>query len=275
MIKSFNFKQLNIEIEIKNLDFVKNNPRIFNYAHRTNFFQLIYIQTGSALFKIDFQDVQLSKGDVIILLPNQVCEFDTFSEYSGKNILFTAKFYSISDKDSEFLHSAEIFSLINIQRQVNIKTEFVDNIVNIIENELNKPYDSFQSTICQSLLKSLLYGCERLINKNKTNYPASIVKNFISLVEEYYKENKNVDFYVNELCIGEKKLTNEVKKVCGASPKQYINNRLLLEARRLLRYSELSIKEIAWELGFDDLANFSNWFKKYCASSPLQFRKNE
>ncbi len=272
-MRQFSFKSKELEIELKNLDFIKKYPKIFAYAHKTDFYQLIYIQSGKAVFGIDFENIELTAGEIIILLPKQVCEFDTKSQYTGINILFTSSFYLISHEDSLFLHSAEILSMINNDRKIKIDKSIADSIISLLDKELKTP-QKFQTIVCQSLLRSLLYQCERIINK-KISISSSITKEFITLVELNFTKHKNISFYSSTLCINEKKLSNEITKNCGITPKQYIINRTLLEAKRLLRYSDLSIKEIAWSIGFDDLANFSNWFKKLTNLSPLQFKENK
>ena len=271
-LKKYTFKDMQVGIEVKDLSFVKNYPKIFAKAHQTDFYQVIFIQSGKAFFKVDFQDIVVDSGEMVMMIPNQACEYDTSGGYSGKIILFTPDFYGVSDNDTAFMHSAEILNPVNANRTVKVDTGFANNIFQLLENELNKPFDAFQHSIAHSLLKALLCECERQTNNNKTNFSTSLARDFFNEVERNFTITKTVDFYAQKLCVNEKKLTVEVKKACGFTPKTYIDNRLLLEAKRLLKYSDLTIKEVAFETGFDDAANFSNWFKKRTGMTPLQFK---
>ncbi len=88
------------------------------------------------------------------------------------------------------------------------------------------------------------------------------------------EKNKNTTYYVNLLGINEKILSKEVKALTGKTPKVYIDSRTILEAKRLLSYSSLSIKEIGYNLGFDEPTNFNKFFRKHTAQTPAQFRNS-
>ena len=271
-LKKYTFKDMQVGIEVKDLSFVKNYPKIFAKAHQTDFYQVIFIQSGKAFFKVDFQDVVVDSSEMVMMIPNQACEYDTSGGYSGKIILFTPDFCGVSDNDTAFLHSAEILNPVNANRTVNVDTCFANNIFLLLENELNNPFDAFQPSIARCLLKALLCECERQISSSRLNLSTSLARKFFNLVEEHLTAHKKAEFYIDHLHVSEKKLAAEIRKSCGLTPKGYINSRLLLEAKRLLKYSNLTIKEVAWELGFEDAANFSNWFKKRTRTTPLLFR---
>ncbi|MBR1625866.1 MAG: helix-turn-helix domain-containing protein [Bacteroidales bacterium] len=271
-MKTYDFRPSESEIEIKTLGKSKHDTRIVPVAHRTSFFELIFIESGQGKFKIDFKDVIRQQGDIFAILPNQVKEFDFSDSYHGKMILFTYNFFAISENDSSFLYSSEFLSLNNPSRIVKIDENLTNQIFYLLENELQKKDDNYQSTICQSLLRTLLLICERKLNESTRPFATNITKQFFNLVEKNFTSNRNIDFYVGQLGVSENRLANEVKSACNLTLKKYIDNRLLLEAKRLLKYSTLSAKEIAFELGFDDTSNFSNWFKKQTGKTPMQFR---
>ncbi|MBQ9311441.1 MAG: helix-turn-helix domain-containing protein [Bacteroidales bacterium] len=271
-MKTYDFKPSTLEIEIKTLDKDKRSTKIFPQAHRTTFFELIFIEFGQANFKIDFQNITLKAGEIFVILPNQVCEFDFSESYSGKMILFTYNFFAISENDASFLYSSEFLSLANPHRTIKTDVKTIKQIFSLLENKLGLNKDIYQPTVCQSLLRTLLLQCERNLNETSKPFATSIAKEFFYLVEQNFSSNRNIDFYIQQMGVSENRLAKEVKQACNLTLKTYINNRLLLEAKRLLQYSELSAKEIAFNLGFDDTANFSNWLKKLSQKTPLQFR---
>ncbi|MBR1942530.1 helix-turn-helix transcriptional regulator [bacterium] len=274
-MKTYDFKPSALEIEIKTLGKDKRSTKIFPVAHRTTFFELLFVETGQGNFKIDFQDVTLDAGDIFVILPNQVCEFDFSDTYCGKMILFTYNLFAISENDASFLYSAEFLSLANPSRTVKTEVNSTKQIFSLLENELQSAKDNYQSTVCQSLLRVLLLQCEREFCQITRPFATNIAKQFFNLVEKNFTANRNIDFYVGQLGVSENRLAKEVKTACNLTLKTYINNRLLLEAKRLLRFDTLSAKEIAFNLGFDDTSNFSNWFKKQTHKTPLQFKNSK
>ena len=97
---------------------------------------------------------------------------------------------------------------------------------------------------------------------------------FRDLLESNYSKLKSVNDYSAIICISEKRLGQATAKILGKTPKEIINDRILLEAKRLLVYTNLSIKEIGQELGFDDPAYFIRYFRKSTETTPVEFRES-
>ena len=96
---------------------------------------------------------------------------------------------------------------------------------------------------------------------------------FRDILESNYTKFKSVNDYAKLVCISEKRLGIATSKVLGRSPKEIINDRILLEAKRLLVHTNLSIKETGQELGFEDPAYFVRYFKKNTEATPVEFRE--
>jgi len=96
---------------------------------------------------------------------------------------------------------------------------------------------------------------------------------FRDFLESNYTQLKSVSDYAQIICISEKRLGQATSKVLGKSPKEIINDRILLEAKRLLVHTNLSVKEIGQELGFEDPAYFVRYFKKNTETTPVEFRE--
>ena len=99
-----------------------------------------------------------------------------------------------------------------------------------------------------------------------------IAVKFKRMLPQFVRQQRRPSFYANELCISEVYLNEVVKKSTGMTPSEWINIAILLEAKRLLRTTVLTVKEIAHDLGFEDHAYFSRLFKKNTAMTPLEFR---
>lgn len=271
-IRTFDFKPLSIEIEVKDLKFIKELPKLLGNPHKASFYQIVWVTEGEAKFRIDFRDIHIKANEILVIASGQVCEFDTKSDYSGKLILFTSTFFTITEQDSNILHTSEILNPINLNRTIAICPLMITNLIALLEEELQFPRDNFQVMIAQNYLRVILLQAER---QHTSSYPpliSSVGRKFYNAVELYFKENRNTDFYVKKLGINEKALSKEIKMLTGKTPKIYIDSRVILEAKRLLSYSSLSVKEIGGKLGFDEPTNFNKYFRKRTNLTPNEFR---
>ena len=98
-----------------------------------------------------------------------------------------------------------------------------------------------------------------------------IIREYNFLVEQYYKEKHTVADYAELLNKSPKTLSNLFKKIGSKSPSQYIKDRKMLEARRLLTYTNMTVSEVGYELGFLDVQSFSRFFKKFQGVSPAEY----
>ncbi len=92
-IRTFDFKTLPIEIEVKDLKFVRELPKLLGRPHKANFYQIVWITNGSATLRIDFREIYMKANEILIIAAGQICTFDTTSGYSGKIVLFTGSFF--------------------------------------------------------------------------------------------------------------------------------------------------------------------------------------
>ena len=96
---------------------------------------------------------------------------------------------------------------------------------------------------------------------------------FKDLLETGYKNQKQVNYYAKEIIITEKRLNQATTKVLGKTPKEIIDYRIMLEAKRILAHTTESVKEIGYDLGFDEPTNFIKYFKKHSKFTPTEFRE--
>lgn len=272
-IKIFDFKALPIEVEVKDLRFVKEYPRLFEQPHKATFYQIISLTKGMATFRIDFRDVTIKENEILVISSNQLCEFDVKSDYSGKMILFTSSFFSITEHDTNFLYSAEILNPVNLNKTVSVCPQLTESLIKLLDEELKKPEDKFQIEIAQSYLRIILLETERQRTESYLSLTNTIGRKFFNAVEQSFREEKNAEFYIAKLAVNEKALAKQIRELTGKTPKKYIDTRIILEAKRLLVYSSMSIKEIGCELGFDEPTNFGKYFRKHTNVTPKQFRE--
>ncbi|WP_295935490.1 helix-turn-helix domain-containing protein [uncultured Alistipes sp.] len=271
-IKTFAFKPSPIEIEVKDLKFVRELPKLLGNPHKTAFFQVVWLVRGDAVFRIDFREIPVEAGDVLIISAGQVVQFDTVSDYAGKMILFTPSFFTITELDSDFLYTSDVLNPVSLNTTIRVSDGTMNSLMTLLDEELGRSGDDYQTGIAQSLLRVILLEAER---KHRASHPAvvnSLARRFYNAVEQHFRRNRHAGYYVKLLGANEKNLSRQIKALAGKTPKVYIDSRIVLEAKRLLAYSNLTAKEIGFELGFDEPTNFAKYFRKHTRMTPAEFR---
>lgn len=276
-MKSYTFNELlPFGFEIKNL--TQMNQRacsITSKPHRTNFYQIIRITSGKTIQKVDFSPIELREGQILFIGKDQVLSFDVESTYTGEIILFTDDFYIRNEYERRLIKQTELFN--PFTKNIPIEThEYLDSIWELMKKVYSPEQDPYIPDLLHHLLSSFLIYSKKITSHSLNIHSSScysVTLEFSIAVEKNYKILRKVNDYVCSLGISPKALSKALKNTVGKSPKEYIDERILLEAKRLLVYSELNIKEISFELGFDEPTNFSKFFRKWVGISPIDFKK--
>lgn len=280
-IVKYEFKHgLPIEFEIVDIsDLYSSKREMIIRPHRTGFYHILWIQTGGTTHVIDFQPVDASANTILFLNKDIVQMFDT-QPFQGKAILFTDAFFSKSDTDIKFLKENILFNdLFSISKlEVNSVQAPFDALLSLMEEEALKAEDGYQSGIIKNYLHSFLLLAERERRRHdflevKKGADRDYIILFRDLLDKNYKEQKQVRFYASELSVTEKRLNQATSKILGKTVKQVIDERVMLEAKRLLAHTSDSIKEIGFSLGYDEPTNFIKYFKKHNFTTPVEFRE--
>lgn len=155
------------------------------------------------------------------------------------------------------------------------ETRKFEALLDVFEDEFSTR-DAIQSEMLRMLLKRLIIKVTRLGRQQLTRLPEDrlqLVRAFNLLVETHYRHQHGVQFYADLLHKSPKTLANVFALYNQQSPMQVIHERVALEAKRLLRYTDHSAKEIAYELGFEEVPHFSRFFKKQTGLAPTEFKE--
>lgn len=281
-IKNLKFKKnSNTQIELVSLHtLITTKKDLLVKPHRTNFYHVFLFENCQPIHLVDFEPIQVTPYSLLFIDKEQVHQFDQLLCYHGVILIFTEDFFCTNETDFRFLRSSILFNDFANQPIIRLnKTEF-EKFINICKNiteELKLPADKSQPFLLKNLLHNFLLLAEREKSKHgfkefKKGADLDYTLLFRSLLETNYIKWKSVNEYAQIICISEKRLGQATAKVLGKSPKEIINDRILLEAKRLLVHTNLSIKEIGQELGFEDPAYFVRYFKKNTDTTPLEFR---
>lgn len=281
-IKKYDFKEgLKHEFEIVDLGKVfEHKKNMMAVPHRAQFYHIIWVKSGKGTHFVDFKPIEINDNMLIFIPQNSVNRFDPEGCYEGKTIIFTDDFFCKNELDIQYLRSTMLFSDLYDIAQINVACDEQDlsKTLDAMESEFFKEKDNLQSEIIHNLLHVFLLQAEREIRKQGFNELKSGVNldyllQFKDLLEENYKKIKTVNQYATRINISEKQLHKATTTLLDKTPKQIINERILLEAKRLLAHSNNSVKEIAYKLGFEEPTNFIKYFKKHTKSTPSEFKE--
>ncbi|MDD2798484.1 MAG: helix-turn-helix domain-containing protein [Bacteroidales bacterium] len=249
--------------------------------HRTNFYHVFLFEDCQPTHFIDFEPIRIKPYSLLFIDKDRVHQFDELLNYEGSVLIFTDDFFSTNDSDTKFLRSSILFNDLSDNKSITLSKSDFERFVSICEtvtDELNQPNDHVKHSILKNLLHNFLLLAER--EKRKQGF-VSLEKGvdldytllFRDLLESNFTQLKAVSDYASRIFISEKRLGQATSIVLGKTPKEMINERVLLEAKRLLVHSNLSIKEIGLSLGFEDSAYFVRFFRKNAETTPVEFRE--
>jgi AraC-like DNA-binding protein len=281
-IKKYDFKTgLPQEFEIVDIgELYLNFKDTLTTTHRTGFYHIIWFQKGTPTHLVDFNPIKIKSNTLLFLNKDTVHRFDHKTKFEGKAILFTDSFFCKTEADTKILRNNILFNdLFSVSKiQINKHTKLFAELLQQMTNELQNVKDNSQADILKNLLHNFLLHSER--EKRKQNFieikkdaDLDYVMLFKDLLEKYYKTQKQVNFYAKEMIISEKRLNQATSKLLGKTSKEIIDDRILLEAKRILAHTTESVKEICYYLGFEEPTNFIKYFKKHSNFTPTEFRE--
>lgn len=282
-IKKFKFKQnADLQIEVIPLPtLTRMSKDHLIIPHRTNFYHIFLFENCQPTHLIDFEPIKIEPYTLLFIDKDRVHQFDQLLKYEGRVLIFTDDFFCTTETDTKFLRSSILFNDLVEKPTITLKKPDFEKYLNIcdgITEELTVPADKSTHVLLKNMLYNFLLFAER--EKRRQGYIG--LKNgpdldytllFRDLLESNFTKLKSVNEYSQLICISEKRLGQATAKVLGKPPKEIINDRILLEAKRFLAHSNLSVKEIGQNLGFDDPAYFVRYFRKNTATTPVEFRE--
>lgn len=236
------------------------------FPHKHDFFQIMIVTKGSGLHQIDFINHKVSPGMVYMMKPGQMHSWQLKNGIRGFIVEFN--YQSLN----AFRDSTRLIKDISISPDVFeiTKAKELTEILFLIEIMSREENDLCLQAYVTSFLIKLLRMQKTNIKQEKT---ITTIEKFRELVEKNFRSSHSVDFYAQELNTSAKALAMQLSRSIGKPPRDIIQERILLEAKRYLAFSELAISEIGYELGFEDANYFTRFFKLHEKKTPAQFRK--
>ncbi|WP_430813596.1 AraC family transcriptional regulator [Carboxylicivirga sp. RSCT41] len=282
-IKKYPFKDgLPLEFEILDLSQTFNDKRsMMVVPHRPQFYHILWIEKGIGTHYIDFNPVRIEDDSVVFVAANSVNRFDQDGIYQGKSIIFTDGFFCKNQQDAQYLRSSLLYSdLYGVARlKLNPAYSELKVLLNAMESEFMREQDDMQYGILHNLLHIFLLQSEREIRQQgfeelKPSIQLDYLVQFKDLLEENFRKERSVNKYASGMGISDKQLHKATTNLLDKTPKQIIDERVILESKRLLVHSSMAVKEIAYELGYEEPSNFIKFFRKHARVTPAEFRES-
>jgi AraC-like DNA-binding protein len=248
--------------------------------HRHTFYEILFITDGEGTHIVDFETYALRPPMVFFVSPGQVHFWRLSKFLEGHALLFSEDFLvfpgaALNQADEiGFFHTvgkAPELVLKNDQRiKINLLLEYIQQ--ERITAALN------QASVLRAWLHVLIVELQRLFaatrHHQKETYESRVVRKFKRLIAERFTEDRSITNYARDLCLSTSHLSNILKSMTGCSPGRLIRNEIVLEAKRLLVHSDLTVAEIGYRLNFEDPSYFARFFRREAGLSPTTFRQD-
>ena len=250
------------------------------YPHRHDFFEVLFLKKGSGYHVIDGNKYEIRPPCVFFMSPGQAHKLELSSDIEGYIFIFTSDFYLLDRSNQNSLIEFPFFYTIHqdnppllLQNQGDVR--FLETLFGQgIAETAQSGESSFE--MLRSILDLILTTCaaryqmnDSLLQKGKGQI---IVKKFFHLIEEHNRKKLLLSDYALMIGVSPNHLTQTVKLFTGKTSLQIIKAKQLLEIKRLLAHTNLSVSEIANQFNFEDQSYFTKFFKRETRRTPLQYR---
>lgn len=257
--------------------------QVFRFPCRIDAFIIGVGTEGETSVSFNLHEFRLKKDSMFIFTPKNILQVNS-QQY------FKADVIAISP---DFMRRINI----DIKNMMPLFLKFVENptlaltpeesrsmrgMIAQIERETRGPETHFSFDIVSGLIAATIYKVGDIMyhylaehpegQNNSHNRAEEYFKQFTHLLGEHFREERSVGFYARQLCITPKYLTTLIKRISGKSVSEWIDNYVILEAKTLLKYSTMSIQEIAYYLNFPNQSFFGSYFKRNTGMSPSQYK---
>ncbi|WP_298740149.1 AraC family transcriptional regulator [uncultured Chitinophaga sp.] len=269
--RQFAFKQFGY------FDFNKDLPERLAGRDYSSFIKIVLVKAKGKL-TIDFKQYNLKEDALFFINPGQHYWFD--EACCGTMIYYNRDFYCVEIHDKEVACDGILFHNVYEIPVIFLKgpmaADFQHTLQEIkaeIEQEDTAVEEMLRILLKRIIIKSTrIWKQEHDITDGKTRDEAEFSRKFSQLVEWHYARLHTVADYAELLHISPKALNKRITRYSDTTPNDIIKNRIILEAKRLLVHTQLSVKEISYKLGYDDVSYFIRFFTKQAGASPNNFR---
>lgn len=252
----------------------------FDEKHRHDYYEIIWLRKGKGTHMIDGIDYAYNGSVLFLLSPGQMHHIKPQEKADGYVVKFLPSLFKHSADADTYLTGNNVFDNIQAQPLLKVTSSLyavLDDVFGKLTTEFNTD-EQDKERIMLSYLQILITHIERLKRTNRQDATNPIgadynlFQQYKSAVEKYFRQEHGVQQYADRLFTQTRTLNTIAKKYAGKNAAAVIADRIVLEAQRDLYHNIKTIKEIGYDLGFDDPAYFTRFFKKQTGYSPLEYK---
>ena len=257
--------------------------QVFRFPCRIDAFIIGVGTEGETSVSFNLHEFRLKKDSMFIFTPKNILQVNSQQYFKADVIAISPDFMrriniDINNMMPLFLKFVENPTLALTPEE----SRSMRGMIAQIERETRGPETHFSFDIVSGLIAATIYKVGDIMyhylaehpegQNNSHNRAEEYFKQFTHLLGEHFREERSVGFYARQLCITPKYLTTLIKRISGQSVSEWIDNYVILEAKTLLKYSTMSIQEIAYYLNFPNQSFFGSYFKRNTGMSPSQYK---
>lgn len=257
--------------------------QVFRFPCRIDAFIIGVGTEGETSVSFNLHEFRLKKDSMFIFTPKNILQVNSQQYFKADVIAISPDFMrriniAIKNMMPLFLKFVENPALTLTPEE----SRSMRGMIAQIERETRGPETHFSFDIVSGLIAATIYKVGDIMyhylaehpegQNNSHNRAEEYFKQFTHLLGEHFREERSVGFYARQLCITPKYLTTLIKRISGQSVSEWIDNYVILEAKTLLKYSTMSIQEIAYYLNFPNQSFFGSYFKRNTGMSPSQYK---
>lgn len=256
---------------------------IFRFPSRLNALIIGVGTEGKTSLTSNLQEFRLKKDSLFIFSPKHILQVQSNNRFKAHLIVIAPDFLKRINIDTKRMMPLFLqFGSLPCMELTQAESQSLRSFISMVEQELKGSETDFSSEIIGGLIAATIYKVGDILTHYLTEHPEvdspihnraeEYFRQFTELLGEHYKHERSVGFYARQLCITPKYLTTLIKRISGKSVSEWIDNYVILEAKTLLKYSNMSVQEIAYYLNFPNQSFFGSYFKRNAGMSPSQYK---
>jgi AraC-like DNA-binding protein len=256
---------------------------IFRFPSRLNALIIGVGTDGETSLTSNLQEFRLKKDSLFIFSPKHILQVQSNNRFKAHLIVIAPDFLKRINIDTKRMMPLFLqFGSLPCMELTHAESQSLRSFISMVEQELKGSETDFSSEIIGGLIAATIYKVGDILTHYLTEHPEvdspihnraeEYFRQFTELLGEHYKHERSVGFYARQLCITPKYLTTLIKRISGKSVSEWIDNYVILEAKTLLKYSNMSVQEIAYYLNFPNQSFFGSYFKRNAGMSPSQYK---
>ena len=256
---------------------------IFRFPSRLNALIIGVGTEGETSLTSNLQEFRLKKDSLFIFSPKHILQVQSNNRFKAHLIVIAPDFLKRINIDTKRMMPLFLqFGSLPCMELTHAESQSLRSFISMVEQELKGSETDFSSEIIGGLIAATIYKVGDILTHYLTEHPEvdspihnraeEYFRQFTELLGEHYKHERTVGFYARQLCITPKYLTTLIKRISGKSVSEWIDNYVILEAKTLLKYSNMSVQEIAYYLNFPNQSFFGSYFKRNAGMSPSQYK---